>query len=832
MKIQCSCGAKYVIDVTPGMPPVKFVCQACGQDYSAYVNELIRRETGEQPATPAPQAAPPPLQVAADPVPAPPATGNGTRLRISRAQSPETSTVQQEEPPTSKYCQRHRTELVTGYCQVCKRPICPKCMDTFGPFCSPFCRNKIEGVSMEAPVHIGGKFAAQRQYWRKVGLIAGSVGSVLACIFGVWFWYAWIGSQPRVYFSVRWDNISHSGTSRIVDGNQLVFLHGGTLARYNLQNKQKVWSLDLVTPQQVADALKAEDEEDARVQKETGSNPDVMIPRMREKFARIGLEQELTLYGDGKNIWIAKNSGVTDEDMDTADAAPSATILTHYDWNTGNVVQQITLTNNFDGLTANGDELLAMATEANGSQRVTHISLNDGTMHSEEISSTPPPPVQVAQNGAGAAGPPQGGLPLTPDQAGQPMNPAKVAEQAQNMTLPGRIALPALIANSAHNAQINQEVRKEDNQGQRPQRRGAPSRQPASQQTAWQQSGESDTNAPLFTMVPDGDSYIAFGQRLIKQNIVERNAMRAPPKHSALDNPNLSMANETAAINDQLNEMQRNYGGSTVTEDDSTYDVVLRRAGSAQPDWTGQVIGPPQFYPLSTINVLAAGKTIIVFDKSNKKLWQANLSYAMTGGESQPRGFENLASLTSSPYGAGPCVETNGTLYVFDQAMLTAFDASSGNARWRIPSVGTVGLFFDDKGMVYLNTTTGNPDDIKYSRQIDVTKSTQAVVMKVDPSNGTILWRSDPGGYIYYLSGKYIYSYRYYDPGDAEDQMSDATASIMGTAYTKIVRINPSNGHIMWEHDEGRAPVDVQFDNNMISLVLKKEVEVLKFISW
>ena len=29
------------------------------------------------------------------------------------------------------------------------------------------------------------------------------------------------------------------------------------------------------------------------------------------------------------------------------------------------------------------------------------------------------------------------------------MNPAKVAEQAQNLSLPGRIALPALLANSA-----------------------------------------------------------------------------------------------------------------------------------------------------------------------------------------------------------------------------------------------------------------------------------------------------------------------------------------------------------------------------------------------
>jgi outer membrane protein assembly factor BamB len=316
---------------------------------------------------------------------------------------------------------------------------------------------------------------------------------------------------------------------------------------------------------------------------------------------------------------------------------------------------------------------------------------------------------------------------------------------------------------------------------------------------------------------------------MIKENMVEHDAMRAPPKHSALDDPNLSAANETAALNDQLNEMQRNNGAGTVTEDESTYQVILRRPGSTEPDWIGQVVGPPQFYPLTTVNVLAAGKTIIVFDKTNKKLWQSSLTYDVSGG-GNGAGAGGLEQ--SSDYGAGPCVENNGTLYVFDQAILTAFDPSTGNARWRIPSVGDVGLFFDDKGMVYVNTTSGNPDDIKYSRQIDVTKSTEAIIMKVDPANGTILWKYNPGGYISYLSGKFIYSYRYYDPGDEEDQMSDSAANIMGTANLKIIRINPANGHVMWEHDEGRAPVDVKFDQNMISLVLKKEVEVLRFLSF
>ncbi|MGH7979125.1 MAG: hypothetical protein ACREE6_07095, partial [Limisphaerales bacterium] len=555
MKIQCPCGAKYVIDVTPGMQPVTFVCRNCGQDYSAFVNELIRKETGE----PIAAAAPPPLRIAADsgpppipapavPSPPPPPSPDAPKLRISRAPAAEAPAAQAE-PPQSKYCQKHRTELTTDHCQICKKPICPKCLETFGPFCSAFCRNKVEGVSMDAPVHIGGRFAAQKKFWRKVTLISAPIGAVAACLLGFWFWYAWIGSQPHVYFSVRFDDLSDSGDSRIVDGNQLVFLHGGTLARYNLQTKQKIWSLELVSPQDVADALKAQDEENTEEFKRTGSNPDPRPTSIREKELRIGLEQELEFYDDEKNIWVAKGN-----------------VLTHYDWATGNVVRQVTLTNDFDRITDHGNELLALGTAADGSQSVTQINMDDGTMQTEEIFGSP----AVASAKSRPTRAPEGGLPLMPEEAGRPMNPARVAQQAQHMTLAGRIALPALLANSEHNQQILQEIHAENMQENG--YRGGPGsrRQPATQSTAQQsasQVSDDATDLRNFNLIPDGDSYIAFGSRLIKQNIVRRDAMRAPPKHSALNNPNLSAANEQEAVNEQLNEMQRNRGGGTVTED-------------------------------------------------------------------------------------------------------------------------------------------------------------------------------------------------------------------------------------------------------------------------
>lgn len=782
MKIQCSCGAKYVFDVVPGMQPVKFVCQNCGQDYSAFINELIRKETGQTAAAPPPDESPAPATPTAAAAPATP-VAPGSRLRISRPH--ETPAALQEQAATSKYCARHRTELTTDFCQVCKKPICPQCLDTFGPYCSPFCRNKVEGPSMNAPALGGRKFAAERKYWRKTGFISGIVGAVAFGALAFWIWYAWIGSVPHPVLTVRWDDISHSGSSWIVGRDQLVFLHGGTLARYDLKTKQKVWSLDLVTQQQVADAV-------AQDQKEG----EVGVPRLIQKDARIGLEQDLSLMGSGKNIWIAQG--------DT---------LTHYDWDTGNVLQTVTLTNNIEGqLIGAGNDFMGVGQTENGVQVITHINMTDGQVQVEPVST--PGAATVAENTrAPGITPARGGLPLSPYGQDRPMNPQRVAQQVQNMSLPGRIALPALLANSEHQREIARELRSED-QSNRP--------RPAPQAAKSQQQFANDADVNL---VPDGNTYLVLYTKMIQQNLVSREAMKAPPAHSALDSPNLSSANETAAVNEQLNEIQRNNGGDKVTEDESTYQVAIRRLDSPTPDWTGNVVGPPQFFALKTVNVIAAGKTVIAFDKTNKKLWQSQLTYPITGGDVQ------AGEQAQSEYGQGPCVEHDGSLYVFDQAVLTAFDAISGNVRWRIPSVGVVGLFFGDKGMLYVNTTTGNPDDIRYARQIDVDKQTSAVVLKVDPSNGTILWKTTPGGYISYLSGDFIYADQYYDPGDTEDELSDAAAGLQKPAYFRIMRINPANGRIMWEYNEGRAPVDIHFDQNIISVVLKKEVEVLRFFT-
>jgi hypothetical protein len=776
MKIQCACGAKYAFDATPEMlqNPVRFVCPSCGLDSSDYVNELVRREfAGQTPAEPTP------------PAPAAPTT-KSPRLKISIAGLQPSAPVEEAAPARAaeEHCPKHPRKLAVDHCVVCGKPMCPQCMKLFGHVCSPLCRAKAEAQSINIPVYAGQLAVAGARYWRKVGTIGGLIAAVIVAALGFWTWYAWIGSVPHPVFSIRFDDRAYAGESRLCGTNQIVFLHGGTLARCDIKSKKEFWSQELVTKQQIAELAARE------YQSQPNDRYTAKIPQSKiEEIVARGLEGQLQLHVFGQHIWVG---------------APGK--LTHYDWDTGKVLQEISLADHSGEIIARNEEFLIMGAGANGQALITHINSASGESRAEEIGQPGQTLVATAVPVGGAGNPQTGGLPLKPGT--QPMNPAKVAEQAQNLSLPGRIALPALLANSSEQERIQAELNDQD--------QTRPATSPSARPTKPVQNGPG-----YFTLIPSQNGYLQFAVRLLESHIVTRDAMKAPPAKSAL-NGNVSTMNETAAINETLNEIQREHGNEKVQEDESLYQVTLRRPDSAgAAGWTGNVTGLPSVLSLKTVNVLTAGKTVIVFDKTNKKLWQAALTYNVASAAGAANG-------EIPPFGEGPCVERGDTLYVIDQAVLTAFDIATGNARWRLPSVGVVGLFFDDKGMLFVNTTTADPENIKYSRQIDISQKIDAVLLKIDPQTGKILWSVKPGGFISYLSGKFIYTVQSFDSGDEEA----SPTGIQLPAYLKIRRINPADGRVLWDHEQDRAPLDVRFKNNSIELVFKKEVQVLKYFSF
>lgn len=811
MKLQCTCGAKYAFDTTPEMVqnPVKFVCPKCGQDSSAFVNDLIRREYGAPvaviatPAEPAATPAAAPARTAAPAAPVPPPAG---RLRIAHEQPAQPPA---EPPaPVSKYCSRHRSELATEKCVICHKPICPKCLTEFGYFCSPLCKGKAEAQHINVPVYANQKFEVERRFWRKAGLISGSATAAIVLFLGVWTWYAWYGSVPHTYFSVRFENDrAHSGRSQLVGKDQIVFLHGGLLARYDLKTKKQIWSHLLVTPEQVAAEVKREDEETAREKAREGAGNDgeyshVITPEEHTKMVRDAMESALALRVSGQNVWI----GQSVDNTNAAGEVSSDYQLTRYDWDSGRIAQQATLPAIDGEFIQRGDELLLYDQPDAGTESITHVSLADGTMRQEQITTSGYTNLVIPAGGGGSqAGTSGGGLFA---QGGKPLDPNKVVAQAQNLTLPARIALPALLANQAHQQQIDAALR-----GDSPRRRAA--------------AGSAEPEATeSFQLVPIENGYLQLTIRLLEEKSITRSAMKAPPKKSVLDDPGLNASQTTDLANEMLNEGQRNSGNGNVTEDVSRYQVSLHRTGSTSVDWTGEVVGPPQIFSLKTVNVLTANKTVIVFDKANKKLWETTLTYDVPSGYSDP-------ASEPSEFGQAPCAEHGNTLYVCDQAVLSAFDIATGNARWRLPSVGIVGLFFDDQGMVYVNTTSSSLDDIKYSKQIDITKSTDDILLKVEPQSGKTLWSIKPGGFISYVSGQFIYAIQSNDPNpDDEDQSSNPMVDLQKPAYMRIVRISPKDGHTLWDFEEDRCPIDAQFYNNSIQLVFKREVQVLHYLSF
>ena len=791
MKLQCSCGAKYAFDATPEMlaHPVKFICPSCGLDASEFVNQLIRQEFGGQASAPVPAPAPAfaPIKVTAGAPPSSPPPPPPGRLRISHeaaptAAAPVAAAAAQATAPASKFCTKHH-ERATEQCFVCHKPICPKCMQMFGYLCSPLCKAKADAQGMDVPVFEGQRDVADGSFWRKTGLIAGSIGLLIVLFFGLWTWYAWFGSVPHPYFSVRFEDTDrgYSGTAQLAGKDQIVFLHGGTLARYDLKTKKAAWTQELVTKEQVDALIKEQNEAEAKANEGTGYHSHSSADS-KERLARQELQAELTLHVSGQNVWVEKRRK-----------------LIHYDWDTGKVLREVTLPENEGELVESGDELQIV-----GLKSVTHISLASGDMRVEEYGPAGAKVVELTQNDAG------GGL-IGAD-GSQPLDPKKVEAQAANMKLQGKLALPAIISNQRHEGQLEEALK--DDTGKPKSKKG-----PAI-----------PDDAELFQLVSGESGFVQFSTKLLEERTETRTAMKAPPKKSALDGT-VNAAHTGEIANEILNEMQRNAGGDTVSEDVSRYQVTVHIPGTEKSaDWTGSVTGSPSLYVLKTVNVIAAGKSVTVLDKSNKKLWEASLTYTVSGGG---EGGFRLFSREPSHYGEGPCVEHGDTLYTIDQAVLTSFDLGTGNAKWRLPSVGVVGLFFDDKDNVYVNTTTGNPDDVKYSRQIDLTRNTEEVVSKVEAKTGKTLWTAKPGGFVSYCSGKFLYVIDSYDPNpDDEEQMNDMTASLQKPPYLHIERINPSNGRIMFDYyDRNRCPVNWNFEGNSIQLIFKREVQVLRFIT-
>jgi hypothetical protein len=50
-------------------------------------------------------------------------------------------------------------------------------------------------------------------------------------------------------------------------------------------------------------------------------------------------------------------------------------------------------------------------------------------------------------------------------------------------------------------------------------------------------------------------------------------------------------------------------------------------------------------------------------------------------------------------------------------------------------------------------------------------------------------------------------------------------------AHTRIYRLHPRDGRVIWDHVEKQFPIDLDFRDNQILALFPNEVKVLKFLA-
>lgn len=261
VKVQCGCGLKYAFDVEPvdGRMPATIFCPKCGGDGTASANEMIAAQLGQPSAAPAAEKAK--LRVsavqgapAAQPslVPVPPAPQAG-KLRVSAAHAPAAAAAAPAQGPAPTagvygFCHRHPRSTAAARCVVCQKSICPMCMSQFGYLCSVGCRYQAEQMKIDVPVYEGQQSVVQANWWRKAGLYSGLAGLVIAALIGVWIWYIWAGSKPRVMYTLNFTKGNEVLHAQFLSNNQMLLVRPKQIALHDIKKKSDVWTADLDAP--------------------------------------------------------------------------------------------------------------------------------------------------------------------------------------------------------------------------------------------------------------------------------------------------------------------------------------------------------------------------------------------------------------------------------------------------------------------------------------------------------------------------------------------------------------------------------------------------------
>jgi hypothetical protein len=392
----------------------------------------------------------------------------------------------------------------------------------------------------------------------------------------------------------------------------------------------------------------------------------------------------------------------------------------------------------------------------------------------------------------------------------RPLDPQRLAQQAQRLPLQGRLALPATISAQQGQNRLLEAMDEMDN-GPRPPAPEALPRPP-------------DFSAHRF-LFATCQGPVTFTRQLLEERWIEQPDLTPPPRRSALSGPATASA-MTEAANELLNQLQRERGGETRREDAGRYRVTLSSVnGDAAATWSAEVTGPPRFFALPTVKLIVAGKKVFALDARNQPLWEHTLN--------QPLAPDTTSTLAADSGNRGTVCEHDGAVYLTSPGVLTALDVKTGNVRWRLPTVGVSGLFFDATGMLYVNTTTADPERVKFARQIDISQRIDPLILKLNPTDGTILWRAEARGIVRQVGERHLHTIEVRSPDDYEDaQAVFGLRPAAESGYLGVRRLKAHTGALRWDFEEQRYPLDVEIHGNSILLLFPDRLEVRRCLAF
>jgi len=739
LKIECECGTRYKFDVEPegGKMPVEVFCPHCGIDGTDEANRQIEVELARLSGAPAPPRIEVPKPYKAE------SPDAGLKLAGKRPpQHTVTLAPQSGKPGIGNPCGKHPKETTVNSCLFCKRPICPVCMSKFGYFCSTACHHQAEQRGMKIPIYEKQESRVREQkYKRTKRIIVGSC--VLAAVLVVfWIWYSFFGSKPRVKYSAQIDKADHVEYCRFAGPGQILLKTDRILGLYDARGLQPIWTTSLAPYEEAAptgdegptpweleqERIKAKEEYER-----TGKRPEFKW-KGKWKEPKPPTPEEMFLnrfsgYVPYQEAGMTGGGRVRVQGDEIWILYPENLVV--FDRKTGKEKKKIAVRGKILQLTPGDSVIFATATGRPNEGQLTRVAFRTGDV------------------------------------------------QVDKFTLPAQEKRKFGLRAPIHDAGS-------DLLGE----------MSAGVDMAMSAGTELEYNADPHELrfVPAGLNVARLDIELLKQNIVARQVLK-PEDIKPKEEPGTSGPLKVTDAIDMAKQMQyealQKMGGIIEKTDRSTYRVTVRRhLEEGAPSWSGEVIGPPTFVPLKTVDALVSSGNIVVFEKEGDKLWESALAF--------PAGEVRV------DFGGGvrgPCCEVGNALYLYDSQALTSYELTTGKVRWRMPLPGVTSLQLDPAGGLYLASVDA--------------------VSKVDPETGKVRWKLDKKGVDFFISGKYIYLSRAQTSG--ADMIQHMWTGKEIPTHFRIHRVDPKTGLPLWEYYRSKSPAAMDFHHNQIVLMFAAE---------